>query len=103
METDVCSTVGRLRKMAGHSKAIRGESQALLDEAQGAVRDVEAALVAHPWEVALAAMGVGYVLGGGLFTRLTVRLACLGTRALLLPALQGEVSRVFAAAHPGDS
>lgn len=103
MDRDTASPVEHLRKMAAHSKAIQGESQALLGEAQGAIRDVEAMLETHPWGVALTAMGVGYVLGGGLFTRLSARLLCLGTKTLFLPMLEEHLSKVFAAPHPDDA
>jgi hypothetical protein len=38
---------------------------------------------AHPLRTALCALGAGYVVGGGLFSPLTARLAGLGTRLLL--------------------
>ena len=34
----------------------------------------------HPYEMLMAALGAGYVLGGGLFTRLTARTVKLGLR-----------------------
>lgn len=103
MDKDIASPGEHLKKMAAHSKAIQGESQALFSEAQDTIRDVEAMLEAHPWGVALTAMGVGYVLGGGLFTRLTARLLCLGTKTMFLPMLEERISRVFAAPHPDDA
>lgn len=42
----------------------------------------------HPYRTLAAAAGVGYVLGGGLFTPLTGSLVRLGMRAMLLPMLQ---------------
>jgi hypothetical protein len=45
----------------------------------------------HPYGTLAAAAGVGFVLGGGLFTRLTARLARLGLRTgaqvAMLPVL----------------
>ncbi|MDR0966755.1 MAG: hypothetical protein LBM75_09725 [Myxococcales bacterium] len=95
MDRDVATPVDHLKRMMTHTKVIQGESQALLHEAQGALRGVEALLVAQPWKVALASVGVGYVLGGGLFTRLTARLLRLGMRTVLLPAIESEVTRAL--------
>ena len=93
--TGGCAQVDHFQRMAAHSRAIQGEARALLTEAQGAARDAESLLVAHPWRVALAAMGLGYVLGGGLLTRLTGRMLRLGARTLLLPAIEGELCRLL--------
>lgn len=93
MDRHLMSSAGHVRRMAAHSKAIQGESQALLAEARAAVDDVRGAVVENPWGAALAAMGLGYVLGGGLFTRTTARLLCLGARAVLLPAMEDRLSR----------
>jgi hypothetical protein len=49
----------------------------------------------NPWLVLGAAAGVGYVLGGGLFTPLTARLLRLGTRALLVPLVSSQVKRAL--------
>lgn len=42
----------------------------------------------HPYRTLAAAAGVGYVLGGGLFTPLTGSLVRVGMRAMLLPMVQ---------------
>jgi hypothetical protein len=59
----------------------------------------------HPYETVAAALGIGYVLGGGLFTPLTSRLVRLGLgigiRTALLPILKAELSEL-AAAFIGD-
>jgi hypothetical protein len=42
--------------------------------------DVRRRVQTHPYGALAAALGVGYVLGGGLFTRLTARLLKTGVR-----------------------
>src|SRR5882724_929848 len=58
--------------------------------------DVAALVEAHPVGTLATALGLGYALGGGLFTGFTVRLfrwgLKLGVRLALLPALEREIS-----------
>ena len=58
--------------------------------------DVAALVDAHPVGTLATALGLGYTLGGGLFTGLTARLfrwgLKLGVQLALLPALEREVS-----------
>jgi hypothetical protein len=55
----------------------------------------------HPYGTVAAALGIGYALGGGLFTPLTSRLlrfgVRIGIRAALLPVLKTELSELAAA------
>jgi len=48
-----------------------------------------------PLVVLGVAAGVGYVLGGGLFTPFTARLLRLGTRFLLLPMVTSQLERAL--------
>lgn len=45
----------------------------------------------HPIQTIAIALGVGYVLGGGLFSRFTGTLVRYGMRAALLPAVKAAV------------
>lgn len=45
----------------------------------------------HPYRAVLIAAGVGYVLGGGLFTRLSFNMIRLGLRVGALPLLRREL------------
>ena len=44
--------------------------------------------MAHPYQTLLIAAGVGYVLGGGLFTRLTMSMLRAGVRMGVLPLVR---------------
>jgi hypothetical protein len=49
--------------------------------------DLEEQVARHPYGMVAGAIGVGFVLGGGLFTRLTARLVGAGMRIGLASAL----------------
>lgn len=52
----------------------------------------------HPYQTLLVAAGVGYLLGGGLFTRLTLNALRLGARVAAIPIVRAELLGVAAAA-----
>ena len=60
----------------------------------GEALDIEGRLQRNPYGMVAGAVAVGFVLGGGLFTRLTSRIAGAGLRMGLmaaLPLLQREL------------
>ena len=60
----------------------------------GEALDIEGRLQRNPYGMVAGAVAVGFVLGGGLFTRLTARIAGAGLRIGLmaaLPLLQREL------------
>lgn len=63
-------------------------------ETLGEALDIEGRLQRNPYGFVAGAVAVGFVLGGGLFTRLTARIAGAGLRMGLmaaLPLLQREL------------
>jgi hypothetical protein len=76
---------------------IGSDAQQLWEDARGAVTDLQGTLdlkgrvERNPYMMVLAAFGVGYVLGGGLFTRTTGRLLRLGVRLAALPMVKDEL------------
>lgn len=85
------STVGQRMGQLGDS------AQHFFSEARGAVTDLVEAIdlrgrvQRHPYAMLAAAAGVGYVLGGGLFTPFTARLLRLGIRLAALPMVKDEL------------
>ncbi|HTA19280.1 MAG TPA: hypothetical protein VK989_08305 [Polyangia bacterium] len=69
------------------------EAKAVIDET---ALEVRAFVEAHPIGAVATALGVGYVLGGGLFTRLTSKLVGLGLRLgvqfAVVPMLERELA-----------
>jgi len=106
MDTQEQGTNGK-----GHSPGI-GErvdhigssAQEMWREARSAVVDIGGSLdikgrtERHPYGTMLAALGVGYVLGGGLFTPLTARLVRLGLRLAAIPLVRQELRGIAASA-----
>jgi len=82
------------------------------DRTRGAVSELKRAAAIdervgrHPYGSVAAALGIGYVLGGGLFTPLTSRIVALGlrigVRLAILPMLKDEIS-VLADALTGEN
>lgn len=76
---------------------IGSEAQQLFTDARGAVADLGATLDLkgrvdrNPYGMMAAALGVGYILGGGLFTPTTARLIRLGVRLAALPFVKDEL------------
>jgi len=54
--------------------------------------DIGRQLQEHPYRTLAIAAGIGYVLGGGLFTPLTGTLLRIGARAAMLPMLQNTIT-----------
>ena len=63
--------------------------------------DLRARVKEHPYGALAAAAGAGYVLGGGLFTRLTARTVNLALRVAaslaVVPLLEREVAKLIEA------
>lgn len=64
----------------------------------GTALDIQGRVDRHPYGTVAAAIGIGYVLGGGLFTPLTARIVRLGVRIgmrlAVLPLLKQEVAEL---------
>ena len=86
---------------------IGSDAQRLIDDARGAVTDLQQTLdikgrvERNPYMMLAAAFGVGYVLGGGLFTRTTARMIRLGVRLAALPMVKDELLGMAEAAVRG--
>ncbi|MFO0599331.1 MAG: hypothetical protein U0228_28750 [Myxococcaceae bacterium] len=87
---DVKDTVIDLAKNA--NSALNGVSDAV-----GLTEKVEQA----PYAMVAAALGIGYVVGGGLFTPTTARLFKLGMKLTSIPAVRNRLLDVAEAAIDG--
>lgn len=85
------NTVGQRMDNIGQS------AQQFISEARGAVTDFSESLdlkgrvERNPYLTLAAAAGIGYVLGGGLFTPLTARIVRLGVKLAALPFVKDEL------------
>lgn len=86
---------------------IGSDAQRLWEDTRGAVTDLQETLdlkgrvERNPYLMLAAAFGVGYVLGGGLFTRTTGRILRLGMRLAALPMVKDELIGMAEAALHG--
>ena len=68
--------------------------------------DIQGRVDRHPYGTVAAAIGIGYVLGGGLFTPLTGRIVRLGLgigmRLAVLPLLKREVAELMETIEEDD-
>jgi hypothetical protein len=98
-------------KPAHGSDWMSESAQKAWSRTQGAVSelkraaDIEERVNRHPYGAVAAALGIGYALGGGIFTPLTSRIVALGlrigVRLAILPMLKDEIS-VLADALGGE-
>jgi hypothetical protein len=72
----------------------------------GDALDIKGRVDRHPFGTVAAAIGIGYVLGGGLFTPLTGRIVRMGVRIgmrlAVLPLLKQEMAELVATIDEGD-
>jgi hypothetical protein len=80
----------------------KAKAPVLVKDPHGALRetlDIQARLRRSPYGMMAGALGIGFVLGGGLFTRLAARILGTGIRIGLmaaLPILQREFVEALA-------
>ncbi|NPC73680.1 hypothetical protein D7Y27_08265 [Corallococcus sp. AB004] len=83
------------------------DAQQFIDNARSAVADLGQTLdlkgrvERNPYGTLAIAVGVGYVLGGGLFTPLTGRILKLGVRLAALPFVKDELMGMAESAFQG--
>lgn len=81
----------RARELAGQGRAAAsGATEAVLEHARE-----------NPYPALAAAFGLGYVLGGGLFSKTTARVLGLGLKLAAVPAVQAAVLDVVEVALEG--
>jgi hypothetical protein len=79
---------------------LSGQAQTLISDAQTAVKDVgefldiKGRVDRHPYGMVALAAGIGYVLGGGLFTPMTARAVRLGAKLAALPFVKTELMSI---------
>ena len=83
---------------------VSDSAQEAWDRTRGAVSDLKRAadidgrVRRNPYGTVAAALGIGYVLGGGIFTPLTARIVGLalrlGVRLSLLPMMKDQISEL---------
>lgn len=86
---------------------LNSSAQQLIDEARSTVHelgssiDLKGRVERNPYGMIALAAGVGYILGGGLFTPLTARAIRFGMRLAALPLVKDELLGMAEAALNG--
>lgn len=82
-------------RVSGSAQHAWTRTRDAFDDIKGTL-DLEGRVKRHPYGTLAAAIGVGYVLGGGLFSRLTARILGLGLRVGIrlaaIPVLKDELA-----------
>jgi hypothetical protein len=92
---------------AGRVGHLNDSAHQLLDEARstfedlGQAVDLRGRVQRHPYAMVAAAVGVGYVLGGGLFSQLTFRLLGIGMKVAAIPLVKHQLLDLAGAAVSG--
>ncbi len=92
---------GRAERVLKHSRALQSDARQLANDLAEAGREIRSkidfsqAIQAHPFRAILIGAGIGYVLGGGLFSSLTRRMLRIGSRALIVPIVRGQVESML--------
>lgn len=74
---------------------IRDNARSVVDDSRNVISDgittVTDRMTTNPYQTMLIAAGVGYLLGGGLFSSLTVRFLRTGIRMAAMPLVRNEL------------
>lgn len=87
----------RVAKVAQHVDKATEAAHQLRDEAKAAGEglaeavDLKGRVERHPYGMVAAALGAGYLLGGGLFTATTGRLLRIGLKLAAVPMVRDEL------------
>ena len=89
--------IDHAKRMAEEARAFK---EAVASQAESFTRsiDLRGRVQRNPLAMVAAAAGVGYVLGGGLFSPLTGRLLKVGLRLALIPLVKSQLSNIVGAA-----
>ena len=90
--------MGHARKAVEEARAFK-ESVASQAASFSRSIDLHGRVQRNPIAMVLAAAGVGYVLGGGLFSPFTARLLRYGVRIALIPILKSQLEAMAGDAH----
>ena len=92
--------VGRVGHLNDSAHQLLEEARSTFEDLGQAI-DLRGRVQRHPYAMVAAAVGVGYVLGGGLFSSLTFRLLGVGVRVAAIPLVKQQLLGLAGAAVSG--
>jgi hypothetical protein len=98
MESEGQGAMDHGRRMVEEARAFR---DAIGNQAESFTRaiDLRGRVERNPIGMMLAAAGIGYVLGGGLFSPLTGKVVRIGLRLALIPVIKSQLANIAGPAH----
>jgi hypothetical protein len=93
--------IDHAKRMAEEARAFKEAVASQADSLTRAI-DLRGRVQRHPIGMVAAAIGIGYVLGGGLFSPLTGRLVRVGVRLALIPLVKSQLSNIVGSVEPMD-
>lgn len=90
--------------VGAHIDQISHSAEAILQESKSLVSDIAhdldipGQIDRHPYRTLAIAAGIGFVLGGGLFSSLTASLFRTGLKVAALPLIQSQLAAVVSGA-----
>lgn len=101
-ENDTQRLIDDSRTLMNDSKQVFNDVQQLYDKMrnQGSIGEY---YQRNPYTVLAAAAGVGYVLGGGLFSPFTKRILKIAMKGMIIPIAGSQIKNLSAAAHPSEA
>jgi len=95
----------RIDRVSGSAQQAWTRTRDAFDDIKGTL-DIDGRVRRNPYGTMAAAIGIGYVLGGGLFSRLTARILGLGLRVGIrlaaLPVIKDELAGFAESFGAGD-
>jgi hypothetical protein len=79
-----------MNSVARAARSLREQVRSTAEDFSHAL-DIRRRARRHPYAMVAAALGAGYILGGGLFSRTTARLLGVAGRVAALPVLRSEL------------
>jgi len=90
------------KRMVEEAKAFKEAVGSKAESFSRAV-DLRGRVQRNPFIMVAAAVGVGYVLGGGLFSPLTGKLLKIGLRAAVIPLVKSQLAGLAGVAGEGSA
>ena len=100
-DNDTQRLIDDSRTLVDDSKQVLGDVQRLYNKmrTQASIGEY---YQDNPFAVLGAAAGVGYVLGGGLFSPFTKRLLKIAMKGMIIPVASAQLQNLSSAAHPSE-
>jgi hypothetical protein len=101
-ENDARRLIDDSRNLMDDSKQVFDDVQQLYDNmrTKGSLGEY---YQRNPYAVLAAAAGVGYLLGGGLFSPFTKRITKLAMKGLVIPIASSQVKNLSGSVHPSET